>query len=201
MSDLYKLPKIVIAFLVIAGAIALFLISDPPHSFCDTQIENFKEVQKGKIYKDSKDYHKIKSAVQREKEICVAGNSPGACYDYFFYLKQALKDLRLLSNECKAQIFTDSRVKKTLEEALILMPALAWRSEVIYGQISKFNWLKRTDMALFCAIKKNYILEYGRGSYEKLEEKILNQLSSDSKNKELILKGSILSESCLKYQI
>lgn len=201
MSDLYKLPKIVIAFLAIAGTIALLLISDPPHTFCDTQVEHFKEVQKGLIYNNSKDFHEIKSALKREKKNCEAENSPGACYDYFFHLKQILKDLRLLSNECKAQIFTDSKVKKTLEEALTLMTALAWRKEALYGQVSKFNWLTRSDLALFCKIKKSWTIQYGRESYQRLEGKILNQLPSESKNKESILKGSILSESCLKYKI
>lgn len=201
MSDLYKLPKIVIAFLAITGTIALLIMSDPPHTFCDTQIEHFKEVQKGKIYEDSKDYHKIKSAIKREKKNCETQNSSGACYDYFFYLKQVLKDLRLLSHECKVQVFTDSKVKKTLEEALTLMTAIAWREEVLYGKINKFNWLNRTHIALFCKIKKNYILQYGRTGYQTLETKILNQIPTESKNKEIILKGSILSESCLKYQI
>ena len=201
MSDLYKLPKIVIAFVVIIGTIAFVLISDPPHTFCDTQLEHFKTNQKGIIYKDSKDYHKIKSAIKRTKQICKTKNSSGGCYDYFFYLKKVLKDLRLLSNECKAQIFIDSKVKKTLEDALILMPTLAWRENVLFNRVSKFNWLKQSDLALFCDIKKNYILEYGRNKYQILEKKILNTLPTKSKNKNLILKKSILSESCLKYQI
>jgi len=209
MSELYKLPKIFIAFLAMGGTIALLLMGDPPHAFCDTQVEHFKEVQKGKTYKDtnSKDYKSYKDKKnykthkERTKENCESQNSSGACYDYFSYLRQFLKDLQLLSHECRDQIFNDTKVKKSLEEALALITALAWRQEVIYGRVTKFNWLKPNHMALFCDLKKSYILQYGRTQYQSLEASILQQLPAEKINKEMILKGSILSESCLKYQI
>ena len=200
LSGLYKLPKPIIAALFIGGAIALILIESPPHTFCDTQVNHFKETQKGFIYDDKKDFHENKSALRRKKKICEQENSFGSCYDYFSYLKKILKDLRLLSNECKTQIFADSKVKKTFEEALTLITALAWRKELLSGQISKFNWLTRTNLALFCQIKEKYILEYSQNNYQKLESQILDLLPSDTKNKKLILKWSILSESCIKYR-
>ena len=183
LSSLYKLPKAVIASLVIGGAIVFIILNDPPHTLCDTQLEHFKSLQKGLIYKDSKDFHKEKALLKRKKESCEKENRPGTCYEYFAYLKRLLKDFQVLSTECKAIIFSEAPVKSSLTSAL-----------------SKYNWLSRPDMHLFCNIKNKYIQQYGQPAYEKLEQQIINLLPSQNKNRKLIFKWSILSESCLKYQ-
>ena len=200
LSSLYKLPKAVLASLVIGGAIILIILSDPPHTFCDTQLEHFKSLQIGLLYKDQKDFHEEKSLLERKKQNCQKENSPGACYEYFAALKRLLKDFRVLSAQCKASIFSDIKVKSALESALSLMTALAWREEVLTGHISKYNWLTRSDMYLFCDLKSKYIQNYGQIAYVKLEASILNLLPSKNQNKKLILRWSILSESCLKYK-
>ncbi|MBC6416159.1 MAG: hypothetical protein GDA46_07255 [Bdellovibrionales bacterium] len=199
MSSLYKLPKIILAFIFIGGAVFLIIVSEPPHTLCDTQIQNFKQNQKGFIYNNSKDFHKNKSILKRKKKNCEEGNSQGSCHDYFFLLKKILKDLQLISNECKPQIFADTKVKKTFAEALTLMTALAWREEVVLGHLSKINWLTKTDLSLFCQIKSKYLFEYGRNSYKKLEKQIINLIPNNTKNKSLLLKWSLLSEDCYKY--
>ena len=200
LPDLYKLPKAVLAFLVIGGAIIFILLNDPPHTFCDSQLEHFKSLQKGLLYRDSKDFHTEKSLLKRKLKFCKETNSPGACYEYFSYLKRLLKDFRVLSSQCKPIIFSETKVKSALSSALTLMTALAWREEVLKGQVSKFNWLNRSDLHLFCQIKEKYMLYYGMPSYEALEHQILELLPSKKKNKKLMLKRSILSESCIKYK-
>ena len=200
LSNLYKLPKAVIAFLVIGGAIIFIILGDPPHTFCDTQLEHFKSLQKGLLYEDSKDFHKEKSLLKRKNQTCQQANAPGACYEYFAYLKRLLKDFRVLSAKCKPIIFSETQVKSALSSALTLITALAWREEVLTGQVSKYNWLTRSDMFLFCGIKNTYMQHYDMPAYEKLEQKILNLLPTQNKNRELIFKWSILSESCLKYK-
>ena len=200
LSNLYKLPKPLIAFLVIGGAIVFILFNDPPHTFCDTQLEHFKSIQTGFVYPDRKDFHKEKSRLNRKKQACQSENTPGSCYEYFFYLKKLLKDFRILSSECQSYIFSDLKIKSALSSALTLMTALAWREEVLTGRVSKYNWLNRTDMSLFCSIKDKYIQNYGMQVYERLEQQILSLLPTENKNKNLVFKWSILSEPCLKYK-
>ena len=200
MLDIYKLPKAVIATLIIGGAIIFILLNDPPHSFCDTQLEHFRTLQKGIVYQDSKDFHKEKSLLNRKKQACQTENAPGACYEYFAYLKRLLKDFRVLSSQCKPIIVAEAQVKSALSVALTLITALAWRKEVLTGQVSKYNWLTRSDMSLFCDIKSQYIQNYGMPAYENLEQQIVNLLPTQNQNKTLILKWSLLSESCLKYK-
>ena len=200
LSNLYKLPKAVLASLVIGGAIVLIIYTDRPHNFCDTQLEHFKSIQTGLLYKDGKDFHAEKSRLERTKQNCETETAPGTCYEYFAYLKRLLKDFRVLSTQCKSLIFSKVKVKSALESALKLMTALAWREEVLSGRISKYNWLTRSDIYLFCDIKGKYIQNYGQTAYVNLEQAILNLLPSKNQNKKLILRWSILSESCLKYQ-
>ena len=200
LSDLYKLPKAVIAFLFIGGAIVFILLNDPPHTFCDTQLEHFKSLQKGLLYQDKEDFHKEKSLLNRKEQICQSESAPGACYEYFAYLRRLLKDFRVLSAKCKPIIFSETRVKSALSSALTLITALAWREEVLTGHVSKYNWLTRSDISLFCNIKNKYMQHYGMPAYEMLEQEIVNLLPTQNKNKKLILKWSILSESCLKYR-
>ena len=200
LSDLYKLPKPVLAFLFIGGAIVFILLKDPPHTFCDTQLSHFQSLQKGLLYKDSSDFHEEKSRLKRKEQNCQETNSPGACYEYFSELKKLLKDFRVLSPECQSIIFSETKVKSALSSALTLMTAIAWREEVLTGQVSKYNWLTRSDMYLFCNIKNKYIQHYDLPAYEGLEQKIINQLSTKEKNKQRVFKKSILSESCLKYR-
>ena len=200
LSSLYKLPKAVIASLVIGGAIFFIILNDPPHTLCDTQLEHFKSLQKGITYKDNKDFHKEKALLNRKKESCEKENRPGSCYEYFAYLKRLLKNFQVLSPECEAIIFAETPIKKALKSALTLITALAWREEVLTGRVSKYNWLSRSDMYLFCDIKNKYIQQYGQPAYESLEQQIISLLPSQNKNRNLIFKWSILSESCLKYQ-
>ena len=200
LSSLYKLPKPVIALLLIGGAIAFIILNDPPHTFCDTQLEHFQSLQKGILYKDSGDFHKEKSILNRKYQACQDISAPGTCYEYFAYLKRLLKDFRVLSSNCKPIIFSQAPVKSALSSALTLITALAWREEVLTGRVSKYNWLNRSDMHLFCDIKRKYIQHYGMPAYENLENQILSRLPSENKNQKLLLKWSILSESCLKYK-
>ena len=201
LASLYRLPRPLLATLLIAVGIVFMILNDPPHTFCDSQLEQFKKLQKGILYPDPTDYHKEKSILKRTKTQCESEGAPGACYEYFSYIKRVLRDFRVLSPDCKAQIYAKSEVKKSLSSALSLITALAFREEVLTGQVSKFHWLTRADLTLFCEIKNKYIMEYGRGSYQALEAEILNLLPVKQKVPlPSLKKGTILSESCLAYK-
>ena len=201
LNTLYKLPKTLLASLLIGAAILFIIMNDPPHTFCDTQIEHFKRVQKGILYKNPKDFHKEKSVLKRKKNTCEKENAPGACYEYFAYLRRLLKDFRILSKECAPMIYKSSEVKKALSSALSLMTALAWREEVLTGKVSKYKWLTRPDLFLFCDLKTKYIRNYGKESYHLLEKEILELLPIKQKvPPHLMLKKTILSEPCATYR-
>ena len=201
LNTLYKLPKPLLASLFIGGGILFIILNDPPHTFCDSQIEHFKRLQKGILYKNPKDFHKEKSLLKRKKDICQKENAPGACYEYFAYLKRLLRDLRVLSQECTQLIYSTAEIKQALSSALTLMTAIAWRKEVLTGRVSKYNWLVRADLYLFCEIKNKYIMNYGQEDYRLLENQILTLLPLQQKiSTQMLIKMTILSESCAAYR-
>ena len=201
LDKIYSLPKFLIAVLFIGGGVIFILINDPPHTFCDTQIEHFERVQRGILYKNQKDFHKEKSILERNRQACQKENAPGTCYEYFRYLKRLLKDLKLLSKECSSIIYQRVEVKKAFSQALSLMTALAWREEVLTGTVDRYNWFSRPDLFLFCELKRTYINNYGRENYKPLEQQIVNLLPFEKKySVSLIHKRSLLAVPCSAYR-
>ncbi len=201
LKNLYKLPKALIAFLVIGAGIAFIIFSDPPNTFCDAQIEHFKKIQTGFLYKNPKDFRQEKSAFKRKKDLCEKESAPGICYEYFAYIQRLLKDFHVLSHECAPLIYSTAEVKKALAEAITLMTALAWREEVLTGRVSKYNWLSKADLFLFCDIQRKYILFYGDKNYNLLEDKILALLPVEANiSPQLMRRRTILSEPCSVYR-
>ena len=96
------------------------IITDPPYQFCDAQVENFKTQQAGHLYPDPEDFKEETSRVKHYNSLCKEEGRPGSCYEYFFVLKKLLKDLELLSSECKEKIFFRKRLKRGLIPGLDL---------------------------------------------------------------------------------
>ncbi len=201
LDDLIKtLPKGLVAFIAICGGIAFILLNDPPHKFCDTQIEHFKSIQTGIILKDPKDKVYGLPLMVRLLKICRETVSPGACYEYFAYLNRLLKNFKLVSTKCLVNLSQIKEVKVHLFNGINTMTQLAWREKVLSGEVDKFNWFSPSDMSLFCSIKKTVILLYGRETLQAFEQTTLSNLPSSNKiSLARLKKFSILSESCSKY--
>ena len=193
LNNLYKIPKFLLASLIIIGAIIVILLNDPPHTLCDTQVEHFTALQKNRgVYN--------KTRLRKKYKLCEKEQAPGVCYEYFAILKKLLKDFNVLSDECTTLVYSKPDVKSTLSQALTLMTTLAWREEVLTGQVSKYNWLNRSDLFLFCNIKRKYVMYYGQKNYKALENQILGLLTRKTKvSTETLIRRTILSESCAKY--
>lgn len=187
LNAIYRLPKPLLASILIGGGIALILIKDPPHSFCDSQAAQFRKIRSG-------------STLQKRLSLCRTEGAPGSCYEYFSSVRQLLKDLLVLSPECAHLIYSSPEIKNSLASALTLMTALAWREDVLTGRVSKYNWLNRADLMLFCKIKDKYLLHYGQEDWSRLSAGILKLLPMKQKaSPDLALRRSILSESCAVY--
>lgn len=201
LNSIYKLPRPLLATILVGGGVLLIILKEPPYTFCDSQIEQFQKLQKGILYGNPADIHTEKSILTRKWILCRKENAPGACYEYFSYLRRLLRDLLVLSQECADLVYAKEEVQKALSSALALITALAWREEVLTGQLSKFNWLSRSDMYLFCDIKRKYLNNYGEQAYLKLEADILKLLPLQQEvSPKFLIKKTILSEPCIKYK-
>lgn len=187
LSKIYKLPRALLASLLIGGGIIYLLMTDPPHSICDTQLENFSS--------------KASSRLNSKKITCQSEGGPGSCYEYFAEIRGLFQDFKLVSEDCAPLLYSQAQIRQTLAGALTLMTALAWREEALSGKVSKYNWLGSADMSLFCKVKQEYIFRYGREAYKALESQILSQLPLEQKVSPAFLrKKTILSEPCQSYR-
>ena len=199
LDKLYKLPRFLLVFILLASGVVFVLVNDPPHTLCKTQIEQFKKAEKGILFKDSLSVYKQPLMV-RLIEQCKLSNAPGGCYDLFGRLRRLLRHFRLVSSDCTSQLSSLKEVKKILFGQLQIMTLLSWREEILAGKVSKFNWLSSADMTLFCRIKNKVILFYGRPLYSQFEQGVIKSLpGSEKQSPDFIKKKTIFSEPCSKY--
>ncbi len=204
MKALYKLPKALLAAILIGGGIAYIVINDPPRTLCKTQKKHFLSVQKGVLIKDPADKLRKKPLISRLTDSCWDAYAPGGCYEYFSYLRKLLKDFFLVSQDCLGEVSQIPEARKSLFEGARIMTRIAWREQALTGKVSKLNWLSRTDMSLFCSIKGKIISFYGMKAWEDFEKKLLTELPLKNQDQKVpparIKKASILSENCLHYR-
>jgi hypothetical protein len=194
-----SLPRNVLAFLAIAGGIALIVINSPPHTVCESQVEIVKKLQKKFLYKDDKS--KIKTTkYERLRDTCKGSNNPGGCYEYFAELKNLLHDLGTMPSDCSGSINSIGPVKSALWESAELLVQLAWGEKPPTSYQGKFGWLEVADISLFCQLKSRIISFYGDPAWNSFREKISVELpGAQPMTRNQIWDMSLFSENCARY--
>ena len=183
---LVSFPKAIIAVVLISFGIILIVANDPPHTFCRTQIENFKSAQKGTLYKDPKIKTRTDPLLMVLIESCKKYNTPGSCYGLFSKIRVFIQDFRLVSVDCR-QVFSGLlKVKNALFDMYSLMIRLAW-GETPPKHYSKKGWLSDVDMSLFCLLKDKIVFFYGKEALSNLEKKTFKSLPGAENMNEDIL--------------
>lgn len=162
--------------LAIVSGILLIVFMNPPYTVCDSQMASFKEAQKGFIYLDSKDKIKKTTDFQLLNRQCKTTNSPGGCYELFRRLKNMLKDLEGVSEECTDQIGGDSQLRKIFWETFDLMVRLAWGQKPPASYNEKLGWFEPPDLLLYCRMKRSAERIYGKSRWEQFREKMFKEL-------------------------
>lgn len=164
---LNNLPRPVIVFGTLFIGVILFFVIQKPHSVCDSQLEVFRESQKGQIFT-----YKVKNSNRpalypRVVEACRMGNSSGACYEMFSILKKLMRDLNASPQECLVPFGEVAEVKKALNEGTQIVVQLAWGEKPPENAFSKFGWFQTADIGLFCSLKSTYLRVYGESGWNK----------------------------------
>lgn len=103
-DQLKQLPKPVLAGLAIFVAIVLLFILKPPYTICDAQKENIRTNMAGVLFPTKMGKDMIPGRVHKAMEVCLFGNSGGACYEYFDILRKAARSVKAASQECTASL-------------------------------------------------------------------------------------------------
>lgn len=194
------IPRNMIAFVAIVAGILFLVLSDPPHTICDSQLEVLRESQKLLLYLDPKQ-PKIKTTkYERLRDRCKLTNDQGGCYELFHEIRKMLSDFNTVSNDCGSAAGGVAEHRRALWETVELMTRLAWGQKPPEAYYSKFGWLDKADMSLYCGLKERIQSWYGEGSWSTFREKMMRELPGAADvPRNQVWELSLFSENCAKY--
>lgn len=173
---LKSLSKTTLAALAIGLGIGFILLSDPPHTVCDSQLEVFRKSQAGVLFPPT-DQKAIKtSQIERGVTDCKATNAPGGCYRLFLDLRKLLSDLGSVPEECRGSVSDITEVRKAIWNNLDLLIRIAWGAKPPQTYLDKYNWLDPADLSLFCSLKRAAELYYGDSAWVDFRERYFSDL-------------------------
>lgn len=179
-----SLPKPMLVLLVLIAAVAFFMIANPMHTICDTQLEVFKEAQKGNVFQNTVTVkgakQKVPAGLAKAKEACQVGNSPGSCYTYFTNLRSIAVDIGKASSECTPVMFEVPEVSRALTDGIEVMARIAWGSQPPDEGFARFNWLQESELAVFCRLKNVYVRAAGEEKWDQLRKMIFQKLPGEA---------------------
>lgn len=197
---LNSVPKAMLVFLLIAGGILFIVISDPPHSVCDSQMEAVIKMQAGFLKKDPKSKTILTTKYERLRDQCKLTNNPGGCYELFQELKTMIHDLATVPAECTSRIGSVPEFKKAMWESVELVIQLAWGEKPPESYNAKFGWLETADMSLYCQLKNRIVGVFGESQWNSFREKTLTALpGAQPLNRNQLWDMSLFSENCARY--
>lgn len=162
---LQKIPKPLLVFLVLLVGVGLFFVVEKPHSVCDSQYEVFKEVQKGHLYSYTEKKVPRRATYPRFVEACKLGNSAGACFEFFRFLRRFAKDMEAAPAECLTAFGEKKEIERVVKEGTQLMVRMAW-GEAPPEPAKRFGWFESVDLSTFCSLRSLFLRMYGEPELE-----------------------------------
>jgi hypothetical protein len=194
------IPKWFLATAVIGGGIAFLVISNPPHTVCESQIEVFQDAQKRFLFVDKVKKTTIPAKYRMLVDHCKITNNPGGCYELFQEMKIMLKDSQSVPSDCASTWGDLAEVKKSLWEVEELLLRLAWGEKPPTTYYQKFGWLDTADVSLYCQLKTAISRTYGEESWDQFREKMFKELKgADKMSRNEIWDMTLYSENCARY--
>jgi hypothetical protein len=197
---LAKLSKRTIVTLALIGGVAFIVISDPPHTLCDSQLEAFTKSQKGFLLINPDRPGEKTPLFKRLVEQCKAANSPGGCYELFLQMRGMLAKSKTVSVKCTKQLGETALFKNTVLGVAGLMMKLAWGDKPPLSYYEKFGWLDNADIALFCELKTRAGNTIGGQVWNDFVSTTMVALpGAETMNRDKIWGLSLASANCNKY--
>jgi hypothetical protein len=199
---LNRLPKTMLALLVIVVGFVVIVVSDPPRTVCDSQLELFQQQQSEFLYggKDSSGKNRP-ALVKKLYTTCQETNSPGGCFEYFLRLKKLNQDLDLIPKHCSETVAKDSTLKSWLLGSLKIMTEISWGDRGPASFTRKNAWFDASDLSMFCGLKKQALRIYGVETMDQWREGVLANLPEAAKlDHESLYQKSLVSTPCEAYR-
>lgn len=199
---LATLSRGTIALVAISAGIIFIILADPPHSLCHTQIDFFKNQQKGFLFPDAKDPQaKRQASFANLMEYCKRGNGPGACYELFAKLRIMVVDVATIPSECRSAANSLSELQQALWGPMEFMARTAWGSTPPSTALEKLGWLDVADVNLHCALKDQILRLFGQEDWDAFRERLFRELpGAKDLPRKVAWEKLLLSEDCRRYQ-
>ena len=189
-----------LAFLAIVAGTAFIILSRPPHSVCDSQMEVINTAEASFLFKDPKTKLNPATTYERLRDQCKTGNSPGGCYEFFQELKTLMHDLGTLTAECSSYVAGVTEYKRAMWESISIIVRLAWGEHPPASYASKWGWLDTADISLFCALQARITEFYGKDAWDGFREQTMRDFpGSKDLPRNQIWDLSIFSENCARF--
>lgn len=177
---LQTLPRPVLVIGAIVLGVALIMLFSPPHTICDTQIDQVKEGLVGltKPFKVKK--QTMPPKMTEALKNCYQGSTPGACYDYFQILRGLARFVMSSTSECRPEVYSITDIKAALEEGATNMALLAWGDKPpAPGAFGRFGPLQDSELALFCYLKSAITAGSKEEGWHALRKKVFEKLPGE----------------------
>ncbi|MES2801739.1 MAG: hypothetical protein V4654_04560 [Bdellovibrionota bacterium] len=172
-----KIPRPLLVFLVIAGALGFIISQNPLSDGCEVEISNFGLEVRGVLtgYKTSKktiQYAQLSYA----REQCREGNSQGSCEDYFKAVKRVADATRVVSPKCYIKLKEEYKdLTNALATGMKIMALAAWGEKPPEGIGQRMGWLTEGDIFGFCRAKNGLVQLTSLEEYKTLRASVYRE--------------------------
>lgn len=174
-----KLPKNVLVPILIILSVVIIVVSQRPHSTCDSQVEVFVEAQRGYLFAKSEKGKRKRGQYQHFLTTCREGATAGSCHELFVLMKKTVRDLEAAPLECSTEFAEVEELKRAVSDSIEILAIVAWGAEPPPAGSSHYSWLEPPDLALFCQLKRNFLKIYGEEAFEELRSRVNSVLPGE----------------------
>lgn len=171
-----KMPRSLLVFLVLAGALAFIVSQNPLSDGCEVEITNFGREARGIItaYKTKKgrQFATLFYALDQCKE----GNNQGSCEDYFKALKRVADATRVVSPKCYPKLKLEyENLTQILATGVKVMALVAWGDKPPEGIGQRLGTLTEGDVYGFCRSKNGLVQLTSLEEYKSLRASVYRE--------------------------
>lgn len=168
------MPKPILVFLVLFGGVLFIFISDPPHTPCNLQVEEFQKRHTAFFSFEESVKFKEKTEYQRAFESCRESNRLGGCIGLFNGVKDLVETLEITSSDCLPAFCKQNIFHQPLWDTLGLLASIAWGDRPPESFHERQGWLEDSHVLLFCRLKRVLMLCDGQEKWNQFLDETLN---------------------------
>lgn len=193
-----SLPPLLLGSIVVVAGILFMVFADPPKTVCDSQFDSYRAQLNHYIFpKEMSSNLKLPPLIETHYRACLNSNSPGGCLEYIQGLKNWWRYLKTISSSCGEEFDKIKPTKDWMVKTLTLFVEIAWGDEPPETFRKKTAWLEKSDLVVYCGIKREFVRFFGNQEWTNLREKIMQKLPGAVKMERVDMwEKTILSIAC-----